>query len=94
MDGTGKKCIECEECECFALLQGFYVVVMGVVWGLALYYFMGKQTSDKVEAPENSRNLNRECELFGFFDSHDIWHILSSHGLLMMVYFVMFMSSE
>ena len=86
--------IECKEGECLSMFQGFYVVAMSVVWGLALYYFVGKQTTDKVEAPETSRNLNRECEWLGFFDSHVIWHIFSSHGLLMMVYFVMFMSSE
>ncbi len=74
--------------------QVLYVVVMVVLWGFALYCFLGKQVTDKVETPEKSRNLNHECTWLEFFDYHDIWHILSSHGLLMMVYFVMFMSLE
>ena len=74
--------------------QFVYVVIMGLFWGFALNYFLGKPTTDKVETPENSRNLNHDCVWLGFFDYHDIWHIWSSHGLLMMVYFVMFISSE
>ncbi|XP_078349504.1 SID1 transmembrane family member 2-like [Oculina patagonica] len=85
----GRKC----KCSCLSFFQILYVVLMGVLWGLALYYFLGKQVTDKVETPEKSRNLNHECTWLGFFDYHDIWHFLSSHGLLMMVYFVMFMSS-
>lgn len=74
--------------------QVLYVMVMTVVWGLALHYFLRKQTTAKEETPEKSRNLNHDCALLGFFDYHDLWHILSSHGLLMLVYFVMFMSSK
>ncbi len=85
----GRRC----KCSCLSFFQFLYVVLMGVLWGLALYYFLGKQVTDKVETPEKSRNLNHECTWLGFFDYHDIWHFLSSHGLLMMVYFVMFMSS-
>ena len=79
---------------CLSFCHVLFVLLMGVVWGFALYFFWGRQTTDKVETPEKSRNLNQDCALLGFFDYHDIWHFLSSHALLMMVYFVMFMSSE
>ena len=36
-----------------------------------------------METPEKSRDLNQECYLMDFFDSHDIWHIVSSCALLM-----------
>ena len=79
---------------CISFFKLLYVLVMGVLWALALYFFWGKPTTDKVETPEKSRNLNHDCVLLGFFDYHDIWHFLSSHALLMMIYFVMFMSTE
>lgn len=71
-----------------------YVVIMGVLWIVALYFFFGKATTDKAETPEKSRNLNQDCIKGGFFDDHDLWHILSSHALLMTVYLVMSMSKE
>ena len=92
-----RKCIsqgKFPECECCLLARIVYVAVMGIVWGLAFNFFLGKATTDKVETPEKSRNLNQDCILSGFFDYHDLWHILSSHALLMTVYLVMLMSHE
>ncbi len=86
----GRKC----KCSCLSFFQILYVLLMVSIWSLALYFFLLKQTTDKVRTPETSRNLNHDCVLLEFFDYHDIWHFLSSHGLLMMVYFVMFLSSE
>ena len=71
-----------------------YVLIMGACWGAALYFFLQKATTDKAETPEKSRNLNQDCILREFFDDHDLWHILSSHALLMTVYLVMFTSKE
>lgn len=85
--------IKCN-CSCLSCFQVLYVVVMGGLGGLAVHYFWEKQTTDKVETPEKSRNLNQECAYLGFFDYHDMWHFLSSHALLMMMYLVMFMSYE
>jgi len=82
------------KCKWRLVCRILYVVVMGVLWGCALYFFLGRETTDKVETPEKSRNLNHDCILLGFFDDHDLWHILSSHALLMTVYLVLFMSHK
>lgn len=65
------------------LSRFFYVSGTLGIWVAALVFFAGKETTNKVKSPEQSRDLNQECYWLGFFDSHDIWHILSSFALLM-----------
>ena len=80
--------------DCFSFFRCLYFIATGLLWGFALYYFIGKPTTDKVESPEISRDKNEECEYMNFFDYHDMWHILSSNALLMGAYLVMFMAYE
>ena len=61
---------------------------------LALVIFFDKETTDKGKSPEKSRDLNRECVFLEFFDYYDIWHILSSFGLLMGALMVIHVSYE
>ena len=88
-----------KECNCSAvtakqILQGSYIVVtLGVLVG-AVCVFKLLPTTDKTSTPENSRDENKECTLFGFFDWHDLWHFLSSFALLMGAFVVMFVSAE
>jgi hypothetical protein len=46
----------------------------------ALYFFQIAVTN-KFLTPEESRELNRPCILFDFFDTHDVWHFLSAFAL-------------
>ena len=73
-------------------LQLFYVVVTfaTMVTAAVIYHF--KAATDKEKSPSESRDLNHDCFLLGFFDYHDLWHILSSFSLLMVAYFVLFFS--
>ena len=32
-------------------------------------------------SPAQSRENNKECFLFDFYDEHDVWHMLSAFGL-------------
>lgn len=82
------------ECERYLVCGIIYVLLMLSLWSYAFYLFFEKGTTDKAETPEKSRNLNQDCITRGFFDDHDLWHILSSHALLMTVYLVMSMSRE
>ena len=63
------------------------------LWGVAVFFFVSKATTDKSLTPEKSRDYNQDC-ILSIFDAHDVWHILSSHALLMSAYFVMFMSHK
>ena len=76
----------------FRLFQVLYVLSTMTVMLAAIWVFQAKATTDKTLSPAESRNLNRECVFFDFFDHHDIWHILSSFGLLMGAYLVMYIS--
>ena len=76
----------------FRVFQGSYVLVTLGVMGTAVWIFSKKATTDKVKRPEISRDLNQACAVVGFFDYHDLWHILSSFALLMGAYLVLYIS--
>ena len=73
-------------------IEGAYILSMPILWGFAVWHFDKKATTDKSLTPEKSRDYNQECSFLEFFDAHDLWHILSSHALLVSAYVVMFMS--
>ena len=77
----------------YVFFQGLYIVIMVGLWGVAVFFFVSKATTDKSLTPEKSRDYNQDC-ILSIFDAHDVWHILSSHALLMSAYFVMFMSHK
>merc|ERR550534_190599 len=60
----------------------FYIFVF-VLWGAAGYFFVVVETTNKGKKPADNRDLNKECILAGFYDSHCIWHFLSSNALLL-----------
>lgn len=76
----------------FRLFQASYVLATLGVMGTAVWIFSFKATTNKVELPEKSRDLNQDCAVVGFFDYHDLWHILSSFALLMGAYLVLYIS--
>ena len=95
---------ECEcKCGCECCSSGFecswkrfftwiYVLITVVILVSAFVIFEALPTTNKAETPEKSRNENKECILLGFFDYHDLWHILSSFALLMGAHLVMYSS--
>ena len=84
----------CAESKCRVIIQGAYILSMTILWGFAVWFFDKKATTDKSLTPEKSRDYNQECKILNFFDAHDLWHILSSHALLMLAYVVMFISHK
>ena len=83
-----------EESKCNVCIQVAYFGTIVILWGFAGWIFAKKATTDKSLTPEKSRDYNQECIILNFFDAHDLWHILSSHALLMSAYVVMFMSHK
>jgi hypothetical protein len=57
--------------------------IIGVVWVLAGFFFISLTVSNKSLTPSENRDLNRKCLLLNFYDAHDVWHFLSSCGLLL-----------
>ena len=76
----------------FRIFQGSYVLVTLGIMGTAVWIFSKKATTDKEKSPEASRDQNQACAVVGFFDYHDLWHILSSFALLMGAYLVLYIS--
>ncbi|GAB1603172.1 SID1 transmembrane family member 1 isoform X2 [Argonauta hians] len=58
----------------------FYILMTGILWGFALYFFLNHLTSWQL-SPAQSRDKNRDCMLLDFFDEHDIWHFLSATSM-------------
>ena len=96
-----KKLFKCE-CKCVCdcdysvkvILQGLFIFLTIFILLAAFAVFKALPTTNKTSSPENSRDQNEECVIFGFFDWHDLWHFLSSFALLMGAFVVMFISSE
>ena len=76
------------------ILQGIFILFTLIVLVAALVVFKALPTTNKTSSPENSRDQNKECAILGFFDWHDLWHILSSYALLMGAFVIMFISSK
>ena len=76
------------------ILQGLFIIVTIFILSAAFAVFKALLTTNKTSSPENSRDQNEECVIFGFFDWHDLWHFLSSFALLMGAFVIMFISSE
>lgn len=49
-------------------------------WVPALYFFLSGST-DWSSSPALSRHRNHECSVLQFYDSHDLWHMLSAMAL-------------
>ncbi|XP_055337875.1 SID1 transmembrane family member 1-like [Paramacrobiotus metropolitanus] len=49
-------------------------------WGVGMYYFTRGLSNWELSAAK-SREGNRECFFFEFYDEHDVWHMCSAIGL-------------
>jgi hypothetical protein len=50
--------------------------------GAAFMFYTARRQSRNL-APAESRDMNRPCDLLGFYDTHDIWHFLSAPALFL-----------
>ena len=74
------------------ILLVIFIALTFIILAMAVFFFIYLPTTNKTLSPENSRDKNEECVILGFFDWHDLWHILSSFGLFMGAIFVMLLS--
>ncbi|OQV20007.1 SID1 transmembrane family member 1 [Hypsibius exemplaris] len=57
-----------------------YFVFALPAWIVGMHYFT-QGLSNWAKSAAQSREGNRECFIFNFYDEHDVWHMLSAFGL-------------
>ena len=62
-----------------AMFCGILSLALGL-WG-GYYYTHG--TTSRSHSPAQSRNINRPCAVWDFYDSHDMWHFLSATAIFL-----------
>merc|ERR1740124_1199967 len=62
------------------LLPMVMVVLSLVSWSVSITFFV-RGLTDWQLSPAQSREGNKECELFDFYDYHDLWHFLSAMAM-------------
>ena len=62
-----------------------YVAIGCVFSAVSLIFFMFYEATDKSLDPWLSRELNDECFADDFYSAHDIWHLLASFSLMIMI---------
>ncbi|XP_065353626.1 SID1 transmembrane family member 1-like [Cloeon dipterum] len=65
---------------CIRLLP-LFLFLLSAGFGITAFYFFQIKTTEWEVNPATSRTYNQPCNVLGFFDSHDIWHTLSSFAL-------------
>jgi len=70
-----------------------FLVLCTLCFGPAFFFFQSKEKSSLVSAAQ-SRSLNAECLLFGFFDNHDVWHFLGGYALFFMFMFFLTLDDD
>ncbi|KAL1462447.1 hypothetical protein WDU94_014281 [Cyamophila willieti] len=55
----------------------FYLIAAFAFWGGSLFFFFNHSISWAL-SPAQSRTFNQPCMLLNFYDSHDVWHVLSA----------------
>ncbi|KAK0396832.1 hypothetical protein QR680_001879 [Steinernema hermaphroditum] len=55
----------------------FFMILSFLCWIASTYFFL-HAANDWSVTPAYSREKNQDCILFRFYDTHDIWHFLSS----------------
>ena len=66
--------------ECLTWTCWMYIILCLMTIYPALYFYFDRKDQTRI-SPSESRHLNGEC-ILGIFDSHDMWHFLTSSGVL------------
>ncbi|KAK9881818.1 hypothetical protein WA026_017331 [Henosepilachna vigintioctopunctata] len=70
-----------------------YFILAIVTWTAATIFFLDAATLWTV-TPAESRQWNQECILLGYYDKHDVWHLLSAPALYFTFMFLMCLDDD
>jgi hypothetical protein len=70
-----------------------FIVLDLLLFIISLYFFFHTEYNTFIDI-EESNKLNRKCILFNFFDSHDLWHIVSAFALYTFMNIIFFIDDE
>jgi len=79
--------------EPISLLMAFWLLIDIIVIGLSLVFYLMTSTNIFL-TPEESKEMNKPCIIFNYFDYHDVWHILSALGLFIFMNIVFFLDNK
>ncbi|KAI5640048.1 dsRNA-gated channel SID-1 domain-containing protein [Phthorimaea operculella] len=63
--------------ESIAWYSWVFIALTYSVWFSSSYFYLDQSTNWAL-SPAESRQSNRQCSLLQLYDSHDIWHFMSS----------------
>jgi len=69
------------------------LLVANVAFWVSAFWFYNIWVSNKFQSWKDSKEHNKPCVLFGYFDDHDVWHFLSAGGLVTIVMLVYFLDA-
>jgi len=73
-----------EKCSIPALISpGTFFSILALLFGAIGIAFYVNRSANRNLTPAESRNLNVDCVLLDFYDSHDLWHFFSAAGIFM-----------
>ncbi|GAU88888.1 hypothetical protein RvY_01506 [Ramazzottius varieornatus] len=70
-----------------------YFLLAQPAWIAGMYFFVAGLTDWKV-SPAISREGNKDCFLYNFYDEHDVWHMLSAFGLYFTFMFLLTLDDD
>lgn len=71
-----------------------YLLAALAFWLTGSYFFLKRAAAKWEGSPAESRMLNQECLIANIYDSHDIWHFLSSAALFFFFNFLLTLDDD
>lgn len=63
------------------LSAGTFFTCLTLILGLVAIICYANRSANRNLSAAQSRNLNEECSVLGFYDFHDMWHFLGAAGI-------------
>ncbi|XP_067928561.1 SID1 transmembrane family member 1-like isoform X1 [Watersipora subatra] len=86
-------CLKCKYKEGVPVISSL-LLVAGIGFTCVALYLFAQHLTDWIETPALSRNLNKDCVILDFYDTHDAWHFLSAGAIFCIFLAVLFIDDN